>query len=77
MMTQQKLEKLHDMFSGDAWEAVVEMVEEAKKGLEDINTIKNSEQLYFRQGKLQAFNEMLATPILVRAQLDQMLSEAA
>lgn len=60
---EQSLEKYYEeqfsMFSTDGWKDLMEDLEKLKNQIENIRTVEDSQQLYYRQGQLDILDLML------------------
>ena len=52
-------EEQFSMFSTDGWKDLMEDLEKLKNQLENIRTVEDSQQLYYRQGQLDILDLML------------------
>lgn len=66
----QRLEKLHDLFQTEGWSIFSEIMGDCREPLLNIRNVKDENDMFFRKGKVHAFDEVLGLPEMVRAELN-------
>ena len=57
---QRYYENLLDLFTRDGWKQFIEDISDNKEILEDITTIPDEKQFWFRRGQLEAIHRILS-----------------
>ena len=57
---QRYYENLLDLFTHDGWKQFIEDISDNKEILEDITTIPDEKQFWFRRGQLEAIHRILS-----------------
>ena len=57
---QEYYEKLLDLFSSEGWKQYIEDISDNMEFLQDINTISDEKQLWFRRGQIEALQRILS-----------------
>lgn len=65
----QRLEKLHDLFQTEGWNIFAEIMGDCREPLLNIRNVKDENDMYFRKGKVHAFDEVLGLPEMVKSEL--------
>jgi hypothetical protein len=72
----QYYETLLDLFASDGWKQYIEDISDNKEVLEDISTINNEQQLWFRRGQLETVQRVLAYESSIKNSYDDFVKDS-